>query len=102
MAEITKQLTKEIRCPRAPVPLIPKRYVSVTDYRAKIDRALQITQLLDSHYLTAQKVVLVMENLSTHTGGSLFEAFPPHDSTALMDLLELHYTPKAWQLSQYR
>jgi hypothetical protein len=118
MDETTKQLTKEICCPMAPVVGIPerydyvyerngvcnlfmfyepfggKRYVSVTDHRGKVDWALQIKQLLDNHYPTAKKVVLVMDNLNTHTGASLYEAFEPHEARALLDRLEIHYTPK--------
>lgn len=118
MDETTKQLTKEICTPIAAQPGIPvrydytyerngvcnlfmfyepfggKRYVSITDHRAKVDWALQIKQLLEVHYPNAQKVVLVMDNLNTHTGGSLYEAFAPHEARALLDRLEIHYTPK--------
>ncbi len=49
---------------------------------------------LDNHYPNARKVVLVMDNLNTHTGASLYEAFPPHEARRLLDRLEIHYTPK--------
>ena len=118
MDETTKQLTKEICTPTAAQPGLPerydyayerngvcnlfmfyepfggKRYVSVTGHRAKLDWALQIKQLLNVHYPNAQKVVLVMDNLNTHNGGSLYEAFPPNEARALLDRLEIHYTPK--------
>lgn len=118
MDETTKQLTKETRSASAAEPGIPerydyvyerngvcnlfmfyepfggKRYVSITDHRAKVDWALQIKHLLDNHYPTAEKVVLVMDNLNTHTGGSLYEAFAPHEARALLERLEIHYTPK--------
>ena len=118
MDETTKQLTKEIRTPVAAEPGTPERYdyayerngvcnlfmfyepfggmryVSITDHRAKVDWALQIEQLLHSYYPTVEKVVLVMDNLNTHTGGSLYEAFPPHEARALLERLEIHYTPK--------
>ena len=103
MDETTKQLIKEIRITVPAEPGIPerydyeyerngvcnlfmfyepfggKRYVSIKDRRAKVDWALQIKKLLDNHYPSARKVVLVMDNLNTHTGASLHEAFPPHE-----------------------
>ncbi len=118
MDEITKQLTKEIRQtvgakPGKPArvdyeyerngvcnlfmfyePFASHRYVSVTERRTKIDWALQIKELLDNHYPHAKKVVLVMDNLNTHTGASLYEAFPPQEARRLLDRLEIHYTPK--------
>lgn len=58
-------------------PFGGKRYVSVTDRRTKRDWALQIKELLDNHYPNARKVILVMDNLNTHTGASLYETFSP-------------------------
>lgn len=75
-------------------PFGGKRYVSVTERRTKIDWACQIKELLDTHYPTAKKVVLVMDNLNTHTGASLYEAFPPAEARRLLQRLEIHYTPK--------
>ena len=118
MDETTKQLTKETRDPVVPEPGIParydyeyerngvcnlfmfyepfggKRYVSITDHRGKIDWALQIKDLLNNQYPNAKKIVLVMDNLNTHTGASLYEAFQPHEAKSLLDRLEIHYTPK--------
>jgi hypothetical protein len=118
MDETTKQLTKEKRqmIPAAPgraarydheyerngvcnlfifyEPFGGKRYISITDRRTKIDWAFQIKELLDSHYTNSKKVVLVMDNLNTHTGASLYEAFPPQEARRLLDRLEIHYTPK--------
>ena len=118
MDEITKQLTKETRRTIPAEPGIParydyeyerngvcnlfmfyepfggKRYVSITDHRKKVDWALQIKELLDNHYPSARKIVLVMDNLNTHTGASLYEAFPPQEARRLFERLEIHYTPK--------
>jgi len=118
MDETTKQLTKETRKPVAAGPGIPtrydyeyerngtcnlfmfyepfggKRYVSITDHRRKTDWALQIKDLLDNQYPNTKKVVLVMDNLNTHSGASLYEAFKPHEARRLLDRLEIHYTPK--------
>ena len=75
-------------------PFGGKRYVSITDHRTKVDWALQIKELLDNQYPTAKKVVLVMDNLNTHTGASLYETFPPYEARRLLERLDIHYTPK--------
>jgi len=75
-------------------PFGGKRFVSVTDRRTKIDWATQIKYLLDIRYPDIKKVILVMDNLNTHTGASLYEAFEPQEARRLLDRLEIHYTPK--------
>ena len=75
-------------------PFGVKRYVSITDRRTKIDWALQIKELLDNHYPNVKKVVLIMDNLNTHTGASLYETFAPNEARCLLERLEIHYTPK--------
>jgi transposase len=75
-------------------PLGGKRHVSLTDRRTKVDWAMQIKELLDVHYRSAEKVTLVMDNLNTHTGASLYEVFEPHEARRLLDRLDIHYTPK--------
>ncbi len=75
-------------------PLAGKRHVSVTDRRTKVDWAIQIKELLDVHYPTANKITLVMDNLNTHTGASLYEVFEPNEARRLLDRLQFHYTPK--------
>jgi len=75
-------------------PFGGKRHVAVTDRRTKIDWAHQIKDLLENHYPDAKKVVLVMDNLNTHTGASLYEAFAPAEARGLLDRLEFHFTPK--------
>jgi hypothetical protein len=75
-------------------PLVGKRQVSVTERRTKADWAMQIKQLMDVHYPNAQKVTLVMDNLNTHTGASLYEVFEPSEARRLLDRLQIHYTPK--------
>ena len=75
-------------------PLQGKRHVSVTEHRTKADWAIEIKQLLDVHYPHAQKVTLVMDNLNTHTGASLYEVFEPSEARRLLDRLQIHYTPK--------
>lgn len=61
-------------------PFGGKRFVSVTDRRTKVDWAIQIKDLLDIRYPDAKKVILVMDNLNTHIGASLYEAFEPQEA----------------------
>ena len=75
-------------------PLRGWRAVMVSDRRTRIDWAHCIQELVDVHYPDAEKIVLVQDNLNTHTPASLYEAFPPAEAKRLADKLELHYTPK--------
>jgi hypothetical protein len=53
-----------------------------------------IRDLVDIHYPDAEQIMLVQDNLNTHTPASLYEAFGPAEAKRLADRLELHYTPK--------
>jgi hypothetical protein len=75
-------------------PLGGKRYLKVTQRRTKKDWAYFIEELLTEHYPRASKVVLVMDNLNTHTPSSLYDTFPPAKAKQLLDRLEIHSTPK--------
>jgi hypothetical protein len=75
-------------------PLAGWRHVAVTDHRTKSDWALQVRELLDGRYADVATVVLVMDNLNTHSIGSLYEAFPPAEARRLAERLEIHHTPK--------
>ena len=75
-------------------PLQGRRWAEVTDRRTRTDWAGVIQELLDVRYPHAVKVVLVMDNLNTHTIGSLYEAFEPTEARRLAGRLEIHYTPK--------
>ncbi len=75
-------------------PLMGRRWVDITETRTMIDWAYQVRDLIDRRYPHAKKIRLVMDNLNTHTPGSLFEAFPPDEAQRLADKLEIHYTPK--------
>jgi recombinational DNA repair ATPase RecF len=59
-----------------------------------IDWAHEVDHLLTVDYPDAERVVLVMDNLNTHTLGSLYEAFTPAKARALAQRLEIHHTPK--------
>jgi hypothetical protein len=75
-------------------PLAGWRQVMVSDRRTRIDWAHCLKELLDVHYPDAERLVLVQDNLNTHTPASLYAAFPPGEAKRLADRLELHYTPK--------
>jgi len=75
-------------------PLQGKRYVEVTDQRTAVDWAHQIRNLVDVHYPYAKRITLVMDNLNTHTGASLYKAFEPKEARRILEKLEIHYTPK--------
>jgi hypothetical protein len=74
-------------------PLAGWRHLKVTDRRTKIDWAWCIKELVDVHYPHAEKIVLVMDNLNTHTPAALYEAFDPVEARRLAESLEIHYTP---------
>lgn len=118
MDESSKQLTKETRTPIPAEPGKPERYdteyerngtrnifieveplagkrhTKVTERRTKIDWANYIKEMVDERYADAEKIVLVMDNLNTHTGSSLYEAFTPAEAKRILGKLEIHYTPK--------
>ena len=116
--EGTKQLTKEMRLalPTRPgeiakydyeyernktsnlfmffAPLEAWRHIKVTDRRTMIDFAWCMRDLVDRHFLEAEKIILVMDNLNTHKLASLYEAFEPAEARRIIEKLEIHYTPK--------
>lgn len=75
-------------------PLTGWRRVQVTERRTRGDWATFVRELIEVHYSHAEKIVLVMDNLNTHTTASLYEAFPPALARRLCEKLEIHYTPK--------
>ena len=75
-------------------PLAGWRHVEVTESRKRIDFAAFVRDLADGRYKNATKVVLVMDNLNTHSVASLYEAFEPAEAKRIADKLEIHYTPK--------
>lgn len=75
-------------------PLEEWRRVSVRERRTRIDWADEIRKLVDEDFPEARKIVLVMDNLNTHTAGSLYEAFAPKEARRIFNKLEIHYTPK--------
>ncbi len=75
-------------------PLGGKRHVKVTERRTKKDWAECVREVVDEMYPEADRIVLVMDNLNTHTPASLYEAFAPEEAKRIADKLEIHYTPK--------
>lgn len=75
-------------------PLAAWRHVKITERRTRVDFAQCVRELLDERYPGAEKVVLVMDNLNTHSIGSLYEAFEPEEALRLAERLEIHHTPK--------
>ncbi len=116
--EAAKQLTLETRVPRPMAPGRPARHdyeykrngtaslfmlfaplegwrhVSVTAHRAAIDYAHVLKQLSDVHFPKAEAIVLIQDNLNTHTPASLYRAFPPAEAQRIAQRFEWHYTPK--------
>ena len=75
-------------------PLGGRRHVEITEHRTKIDWAIFIRAMLTTRYPDAEKVILVMDNLNTHSISSLYDAFPPEEARCLAKRLEIHFTPK--------
>ena len=75
-------------------PLGGWRKVNVRETKTAIDLAQEIKELLDVDYPDAETVVLVWDNLNTHTPASFYKAFEPAEARRLLERLEIHYTPK--------
>ena len=74
-------------------PLAGQRLLQVRERRTKKDWAEFVRELIDVHYPTAEKIVLVMDNLNTHSPASFYEAFEPAEAWRLSQKLEIHCTP---------
>ena len=75
-------------------PLLNWRHVKVTDQRTAVDWAHCMRELVDVHFPEAERIILVQDNLNTHTPAALYAAFPPEEAKRIWDKLEFHYTPK--------
>ena len=75
-------------------PLAGRREVKVTGSRTRQDFAACLKDLADTHYPDAETIVLLMDNLNTHTLASLYTAFQPQEARRLAERFEIHYTPK--------
>lgn len=73
---------------------LPWRHAKVTAHRTNIDFAECMRDLVDIHFPDAERVRVVMDNLSTHRPKNLYEAFPADEALRIRRRLEFHYTPK--------
>lgn len=116
--ECTKQLTREVRPPMAAAPGQPARedyeyerngvaaiFCAVAPHvgwrrleererKTRVDYAHFLRALCDVDFAGAEKIVLVQDNLNTHSPASLYEAFPPAEATRIRARFEFHFTPK--------
>ena len=74
-------------------PCAGKRLICVKEHRKKVDYA-DFMKMLANHYPDAETILLVQDNLNTHTAGSFYEALPPNDAFELAKRFEYHFTPK--------
>lgn len=75
-------------------PLSGWRFVAVRERRTKVDWAREMEQLLRTRYASAEKVILVCDNLNTHTKGAFYETFDPEQARTLVRQLEFCHTPR--------
>jgi transposase len=72
----------------------PWRKVKVTQRRTAEDFAACMRELTDVHYPTAERIRVVLDNLSTHSAGALYQTFPADEARRVLRRLEFHYVPK--------
>ena len=72
----------------------PWRKVKVTDNRAAVDFAACMRDLTDVHFPKAKRIRVVLDNLSTHSAGALYQTFPACEARRILRRLEFHYVPK--------
>jgi hypothetical protein len=118
MDEMPKQILSDTRdplpaCPGKPVredyeyqregvanvfmlfePLVGKRQIEVTDQRRRVEWAEVMRKVSDEFYPDAEKIVVVLDNLNTHTPASFYLVFEPGEARRLVERFEFHYTPK--------
>jgi transposase len=72
----------------------PWRHAKVTDRRTCVDFAACMRELVDDHYPEADRIRVVLDNLSTHAPAALYQAFAPAEARRVLSRLEFHFTPK--------
>jgi hypothetical protein len=75
-------------------PLMGKRFVDVTRQRRKVEWATVMKQVSDVLYPQAEKIIVVLDNLNTHTPSAFYETFAPQEARRLVERFEFHFTPK--------
>ena len=72
----------------------PWRHAKVTDQRTCLDFAECMRDLVDEHYPDAEKIRVVLDNLSAHSASALYQRFAPAEARRILSRLEFHFTPK--------
>jgi transposase len=72
----------------------PWRKVKATERRTAQDFAVCMRQLTDVHYPGSERIRVVLDNLSTHSAGALYQTFPADEARRVLRRLEFHYVPK--------
>lgn len=75
-------------------PLAGWREVTVRTTKTKSDWALEMARLLEGRYAECEKVILICDNLNTHTKGAFYEVFEPERARRLVQRIDFHHTPK--------
>ena len=75
-------------------PLVGKRMIAITDQRRRVEWAEVMRKVSDELYPQAEKIVVVMDNLNTHTPAAFYQVFEPCEARRLVERFEFHYTPK--------
>ena len=75
-------------------PLVGRRRIQVTQRRTSVDFAGVLRRLVDEDYPQAERIVLVTDNLNTHTAAALYERFEPEEARRIANKIEWHYTPE--------
>ena len=75
-------------------PLQGKRFVEVTEKRRKLEWATVMKQVSDVLYPQAQKILVVLDNLNTHSPSAFYETFEPKEARRLVERFEFHFTPR--------
>jgi transposase len=75
-------------------PFLGQRQVKVTDTRTRLDWAEAMRELSDEKHPEAEKIIVVLDNLNTHTPAAFYLAFEPDEARRLVNRFEFHFTPK--------
>jgi hypothetical protein len=74
-------------------PHLGWRQIRVTEHRTAIDFASAVRDLVEQQFPQAERIVLVTDNLNTHTPAAFYQAFPPAEAWRILERIEWHYTP---------
>ena len=75
-------------------PFTGQRHVKATDTRTRVDWADALRELADEIHPDAEQIVVVLDNLNTHTPAAFYLAFEPEEARRLVKRFEFHFTPK--------